>query len=178
MSDFNSPVFGTVNHSYMQEKEQYPAANLEALFDNAWANGVTAIVWNQYTPYFNDGETCVFSPSCEGVYSIQDISESTIERAPAYDIDDENDYDDDGEPTDNGPWLSANEYTYVRKASAKGYDYERVEIEQTKESLSVAAVKKAINSGNYNSVLLKNFGDHAKVVATPNGFYVEYFEHE
>jgi hypothetical protein len=178
MSDFNSPVFGQVNHSYRQNIDQLPAASLEALFDNAWAEGVTAIVWNQYTPYFNDGETCVFGASCEGVYSIQDLSEGVIRNAPAWDIDDEDDEDEDGNPISSGSWLSANEYTYVRVVNDGKTDWERREIEQTRESRAASAVKNAINAGNYNVVLLKNFGDHAKVVATPNGFYVEYFEHE
>ena len=178
MSDFSSPVFGEVNYSFRQNIDQLPAASLEALFDNAWAEGVTAIVWNQYTPYFNDGDTCVFSASCEGAYSIQDLSERDIQNAPAWDIEDEEDEDEDGNIITSVTWLSSDEYTYVRKATAKGYDYERVEIEQTRESRAASAVKNAINAGNYNVVLLKNFGDHAKVVATPNGFYVEYFEHE
>jgi hypothetical protein len=96
---------------------------------------VKAIGWTQYTPYFNDGEPCVFSVNdlyvCDETCNID-----------SYDI-----------YSWNEVWRGGDDkYPLIAE---------------------VAGILQ-----NAEDILLMMFGDHVKVVATPNGIDVEEYDHE
>jgi hypothetical protein len=66
---FGIPVKGE-HPGYYTERRSVPqksAAELKATIDAIFATGIVdAIVWHQYTPYFNDGDPCVFHMSLNG----------------------------------------------------------------------------------------------------------------
>lgn len=109
---------------------------------------VKAVRWRQYTPYFNDGDECIFSvhgPSMR-------LEESTAR---------------DGEEEDG----YLNEYdNYVRKfVDGKfigGPGKERYD-----------AVN-ALVTGIPEDLMKAVFGDHAEITATRDGFEVEEYEHD
>lgn len=60
---FGIPVEGEPDHGYQRKSvEQKPLSELEPLLRAVLEHEeVGAIRWNQYTPYFDDGNPCVFS---------------------------------------------------------------------------------------------------------------------
>lgn len=114
---------------------------------------VTAIVWTQYTPYFNDGDTCEFS-----------VNDATFTNAP----DPENvrwgDYDGDEEVAADGSEIFAWE--------SWGDAPEGLNVEMCK------AFGRMIGSSEMEDVMKAMFGDHVKVVATREGFDVDDYDHD
>ena len=126
--------------------------------------GITAVVWTQYTPYFNDGEACVFS-----------VHEATFTNAP----DPENirwgEYNGDEEDvwaTDNITYVLNSDRTYHKETreaiiAAGGVDAD-----------SCSAFERMLMSSEMEDVFLAMFGDHVKVIATRDGFDVEDYDHD
>lgn len=113
--------------------------------------GVHGARWEQFTPYFADGEPCEFS-----------VNELAVRLSPLDDEEDERGDSEDG-------WIE----TY-------GLDYSRDEFEGfTDERFD--ALKKAVSNWdriNSEEVARRNFGEHAQVTATLEGFSVDYYEHD
>ena len=126
--------------------------------------GVTAIVWTQYTPYFNDGDTCEFR-----------VNDPTFTNAP----DPENIRWEDYEGEEENVWTATN-IGYVLQSDREWYaDTKRLIREQggvDVESCNMMA--RAICSSEMEDVMLAMFGDHSKIVATRDGFEVEEYDHD
>lgn len=126
--------------------------------------GVTAVVWTQYTPYFNDGETCVFR-----------VNDPTFTNAP----DPENcrwgEYDGD----EDGVWATDN-ISYVLTSGREYYAETRDAILASGgvDIDSCEAFHRMINSSEMEDIFLAMFGDHVQVVATREGFEVTDYEHD
>lgn len=115
--------------------------------DEMFAKGATHVKWEQYTPYFNDGDPCNFGLG-EWYVKLPD----TAEDAGA-------DYGDG--------WESS-------------YDlHERFEEDDPRYSiLDGLGYQGGFNVREYYIDLNKVFGDPATVIATPEGFNVEFYDHE
>jgi hypothetical protein len=114
---------------------------------------VTAIVWTQYTPYFNDGDTCTFG-----------VNEASFTNAP----DPENvrwgEYNGDEETAEDGSEIFV-------------YDC----YGQAPEGVDKALCDKfsrLIQSSEMDSVMQAMFDDHVQVIATREGFDVEEYDHD
>mgnify|MGYP003347855693 FL=1 len=125
---------------------------------------VTAIVWTQYTPYFNDGDTCEFS-----------VNEPTFTNAP----DPENvrwgEYDGDAEDVfavENIRWVMENDRDYYKE------DREAIAKAGGVDVASCDAFSLMICSSAMEDVMQAMFGDHVKVIATREGFDVEDYDHD
>lgn len=56
------PVHGDITETSKSEYKQYGVAEFLAAIDTILdVEGVEAVRWDQYTPYFNDGDACEFS---------------------------------------------------------------------------------------------------------------------
>jgi hypothetical protein len=96
--------------------------------------------WVQFTPYFNDGETCYFSADLDTIY----INE---------------DEDDEGEGIYAGSVAS-----YIKS----GKDWDDKPFTPTANDLAAVDVSKFLNQ--FDEDLLEDiFGDHVKVVVHRNG---------
>lgn len=125
---------------------------------------ITAVVWTQYTPYFNDGDTCEFS-----------VNEPTFTNAP----DPENvrwgEYEGDEEGVfalESPRWVLENDRDYYKEtqeavANAGGVDVDSCE-----------AFARMIQSSAMEDVMYAMFDDHVKVVATREGFEVDEYSHD
>ena len=126
--------------------------------------GVSAIVWTQYTPYFNDGDTCEFR-----------VNDPTFTNAP----DPENIVWEEYEGEEENVWTASN-IAYVLNSDQQWYaEAKRLIQEQggvDVESCNMMA--RAICSSEMEDVMLAMFGDHSKVIATRDGFDVEEYEHD
>lgn len=111
--------------------------------------GVHGARWEQFTPYFADGEPCEFS-----------VNEIAVRLTPLDDEEDERGDYEDG-------WIES----YFMEKS----DYAELSDEQFE------ALKKAVSNWdrlNAEEVARRNFGDHAQVTATLEGFSVDFYEHD
>lgn len=153
---FNKPITGEINNFTRGTPEQADPALLVAVIDAVLAfPEVEAIRWDQYTPYFNDGDPCEFS-----IYEV---------RVKLVGID-----DDDG---DYGDGFADYFALTFEKDGKRPYAPEGVEISD-ELGAAIKAVNGAVAGGQHYTVLHKLFGDPAQVTATPEGFHVEDYEHD
>lgn len=113
--------------------------------------------WTQYTPYFNDGDTCYFSANTDYL---------TI----------------NGEHEDDATWSQEKKViswgTYNRDKRIYEGRIEQDNPEYDKElSEAVDKVKKFLNLFD-DKFYQDQFGDHTMVTVTPNGIDTEDYEHD
>lgn len=159
------PVKGDISEAV--EEYEIPQRSEEeffALLQELFAAGVKGVAWTQYTPAFNDGDPCVFTIGFDSGYLLTDedvqmyrdgemdpcegASAYTIERDPAY-----------GKDSPLYAAMKRFEGTYVSTYRQPGPD-----------------VVWGINSNCFDRILKKHFGNGSKVLATPEGFEVDYYE--
>ena len=146
---FGKPVTGEIHrYSEAAPQQEDPAILLDALNNVLEHPLAESVKWNQYTPYFNDGDACEFSIYSAAV-KVKDV--------------------DEGGDWDNGffgPW-------------ELGY-YDATKNIEGRESLQEALreFESRLSSGAHYVILNEKFGDPAEVTATPDGFSVEYYEHD
>jgi hypothetical protein len=146
-----------------QEKAQSLFKNItKEFFDKN--PGITAFVWTQYTPYFNDGDTCEFS-----------VNEVAFTNAP----DPENIRWEEYEGDEEGVWITSN----IKYALESDHQYykETADLIRSKGGVDLAScemMSNAISSHEMEDVMLAMFGDHSKVIATRDGFDVEEYDHD
>lgn len=185
------PIQGDI--SYYTEPDAAPQlgedefiARIKAVLDTG---EIAAIGWAQYTPYFNDGDPCIFhigevyvfpkaerDPEVPRVvcgecgHQTDDIDYSEVEEGFAYH---DETYDGVGALTTVG-WRQEDD-PRVSKATN---DAVRVLLGNYSWRNTDAEARPGLQSGSFNQVCLKHFGDPALVVATSEGFTVEHYSHD
>jgi hypothetical protein len=142
--------------------DQRPITDLFEQFQKAFASGVKAITWTQYTPYFNDGETCEFSVGDYHVTTNDRVASSWLNEEFPDAEDYEDDYRDEGFWGYNKPWVGY-----------KGTEYphpDGITVEQWPNL--------DISDASYEHTMLETFGDHTQVVVTPSRVVLFSYEHE
>lgn len=129
---------------------------------------VESVIWDQYTPYFNDGDTCTFS-----VYDFWLKFKKTPAQLKA---EAEKCFADD-------PSTSLKEWEeYLASEEAAEEDWYDKEYGGSKSSKEEKAAIKAINKIYRDivdeDVFLDMFGDHVSVTATSAGFKVKECQHD
>jgi hypothetical protein len=136
--------------------------------------------WQQYTPYFNDGEPCVFSKGELFIYSPEEVEDPNIETSywetegifgshvnERYHYKDlKGDYTFQWQP-----------YRYKGEPER----YEKFENPDWDPNLDLSAAKNAVTDlCNLidKDTALSLFGDHITVIVTPEGVETEECEHE
>lgn len=125
---------------------------------------IKAVVWTQYTPYFNDGDTCEFS-----------VNSPTFTNAP----DPENvrwgEYDGDEEDV-----FAVENMAYAMKSDSPYYkeDQEAIRKAGGVDVDSCEAFERMICSSSMEDVMLAMFGNHVQVIATREGFEVNDYDHD
>lgn len=141
---------------------------MQAVLDD---DGIAAFGWHQYTPYFNDGDPCVFS--AHGVWAVrpedlggEDLDEIDGDR---FDID----YGGHLGSYEGGEWVKdPDNLPFNKRVNARyvGPDQARYD--------RCAALSSAIDSGAFDDVLLEAFGDHAEITVKRDGITVEFYSHD
>lgn len=141
------PIDGEITRS-THRRNQRPIEEFEptvrALLED---DQVVEFGWRQYTPYFNDGDECIFSGY--GLWV-----RLTADAESPKDDEDEDDYE--------------NLELWGRDALRRG----------TVLGDKAWALESAINGGEFDSVLLELFGDHAEVKVRKDGISVNYYSHD
>jgi hypothetical protein len=194
MSSFtieDRPIEGDItkrNRNVVEQKT--PAEFLAALDVVLDLPGVEAVRWQQYTPYFNDGEPCEFNVYDFLVRIVGDADDSGDYedgfRSSLYDYGKHTTYAD--RPRDNTynyRWGTP-EYEKARAAERAWSDKYFAADNRIFLDIpggSAYAIEEALGNLNrqssaFEAVLESSFGDHAEVTATKAGFNVEYYEHD
>jgi len=147
------PVRGEITEGSGPRADQWPDEKfveyLDAVLD---IPGVEGVRWRQYTPYFNDGEPCIFGLHGIGVKVTGGEGDS-------------GDYDDG----------------YVDEWSMKDYsggygDKATIKPLYAQVFEPLRALEEAFP--HFEDFLERSFGDHAIVTATKEGFDVEFYDHD
>lgn len=124
---------------------------------------VKAVTWTQYTPFFNDGDECVFS-----------VGDPSFTNAEGDDVENVTygEYDGDNEDVwvyDAGSLESESEYfqTFKNEAISRGVNIK-----------ACVSLCNAITSSEMKDVMQAMFGDHVRVIATKDGFFCDEFDHD
>ena len=119
-----------------------------------------AIVWTQYTPYFNDGDECVFRVGEVGFTNAIEEEDLNNIGWGEYEGDNEN-------------IVCFTSYFNIKYANKKEKEYlNLIDVEACKQLGSF------MTSSEMEDVMLATFGNHVRVVATREGFSVEEYQHD
>lgn len=139
---------------------------LKETFKEFWKlnPGIKVVRWTQYTPYFNDGDACVFG--------VNDVYFSNAEGDDMDDLSYYGEYEGENEDIFSGSsyeFVSERDYykEIQAKAAAGGVDTQ-----------SIQELSNLIGSDEMEDILLMMFDDHVVVTATRNGFDVEEYNHD
>jgi hypothetical protein len=147
-----------------QRPVQRPLSDLEPLLRAILADdGIVSFGWTQYTPYFADGERCVFG--------VNEPWFRTTADAPPEDVGDESEADT--HRLSYHPTLAAERYD---RASGSFVSVER-DAETVRRWSRCQALAEALATGGFDDVLLDAFGDHAHVRISRSGIVVDEYEH-
>jgi len=155
--------------------EQGDSAEFLSAIDKLLAvDGILEVRWSQYTPYFNDGDACIFS-----------VHEAHVKLAPRFNV------EEDAGDYENGYIGLYEMFEYIEKAPIRAalsasyeerqrfYDDSNKRFELNGQSTAeIYAALQALNFDRFETVAKLNFGDHAEVTATTEGFTVESYEHD
>lgn len=118
---------------------------------------VTAFGWRQYTPYFNDGDTCEFSSEASDGYGwVTNAPDPENVRWGEY----------QGEDDEEAIWIDDNNY---------GSHNDHLIPKSVQDS--VGALRYALSRISYD-VYLGMFGDHVQIIATRDGFDTLEYDHD
>lgn len=139
--------------------EEFEAA-LRALFDHEI---IEAVRWVQYTPYFNDGEPCIFNVQ---------------EYGGGIKFTDTDDYVSTEDGQDE--WLA---HVGGEKFNYNGPGYPAVQYVTIEGAHPVAgeaakAFYKTLLSGRHDHLLQDVFGDHAEITATREKIVIGEYQHD
>ena len=129
---------------------------------------INLITWTQYTPYFNDGDTCEFS-----------VHEPYFSNATGDDLDEISSYGEyDG---DNDTIWSESNFKYALNNRDREY-YQKAANAVDLGGINVESCEffsKMIQNSEFEDVMKDMFGDHVSVQVTrENGIQTEYYEHD
>lgn len=127
--------------------------------------GVKAVIWTQYTPYFNDGEECVFS-----------VNDPTFTNATGDDVHEVNygEYEGDNE----GVWAAE---LYLLTGNTEWARNIQASVEKAGGGVDTKACRQLaemIQSSTMEDLMKTMFGNHVKVIATEEGFSVDDYDHD
>lgn len=142
---------------------------IQALLDD---DGIACFGWRQYTPYWNDGDPCVFS-AC-GTWAARPEDAAKADEDGYFD---KSSLDVDfGSPLgsyEGGKWVPDPEGSGRNVRVGARY----VGPDQARYDRCVK-LSAAIDSGAFDDVLLEAFGDHAEITVKRSGITVESYDHD
>jgi hypothetical protein len=118
---------------------------------------VNSFGWHQFTPYFNDGDTCTFSVNTDYIY----INGESV---------DESDWINETKITNYGTW-NREKRQYEGRTEVPNFNYD-------KELVAACDEIREFLSNFDNDFFMSQFGDHAEITITAEGVSVDEYEHE
>lgn len=136
--------------------------------------------WRQYTPYFNDGDPCVFGAWGFWVRTVKDVPAEKEAAVEGLEYAYEEEEDDEGG------------YRYELGYSHPTFATEWKDVEGSRQRVLVGdwseewratydrckALEAAVEGGAFDNVLLDAFGDHAEIRVTKTEIKVDEYSHD
>lgn len=122
-----------------------------------WAKnpGVKALVWTQYTPFFQDGDECVFR--------VNDVYFTNAEGDDLFEY---------SHSISWGEYNGENEDVWIDYGGSYMGTHDGVDKE------SCVEISHMIGCGDMEPIMRAMFGDHVIVIATKDGFDVDEYDHD
>jgi hypothetical protein len=176
---FGVPIEGDPQYSSEQRIAQRPAQELwEALQPVIQHPKFQGLRWEQYTPFFADGDPCVFGirGGARAVLAGMDEEDDGGDYGDAFvTLPHTYDYGDENVNQLFGLW---NRGQYNRETRTYGEGSWKQEPEDHEFIHQLSKVCEMINSGAFNDALLKAFGDHATVTVRRDKIEIDSYEHD
>lgn len=187
---FGMPVSGDAGEP-TDPVQQRPLSDLEPVFRALIEDpNVHSFGWTQYTPYFNDGDTCEFSVNEPWLRTVDDVAaEADAEEGQDdYDFEIGDTHPTLGNKVDVRFELSAEELAEAKaRYRAKGWhesyvrthEYRCVDREaKYPETLERAKKLSDIQAYELECAMRQAFGDHARVTVTKDGITIDEHSHD
>jgi hypothetical protein len=152
---FSERAQGQLKEAFKQVFDKYPE--------------ITAFIWVQYTPYFNDGDTCEFS-----------VNEITWTNLPKEELENIRwgEYEGELEVYSGCSWRSG-EDSDAQYFAIEGNCSGPAPIALRDRGIGdIVELLSALNSDALEDVMQETFGDHVRVVATRGGFEIDDYDHD
>ncbi|UDL15847.1 hypothetical protein QEH42_gp056 [Microbacterium phage Pumpernickel] len=164
-------ITGTPQIETPKRSDQLGVAEFLVEIDTLLAiEGVMAVRWTQFTPYFNDGDECVFGAGEPEVLLGGKFGASAVWRGQ-YSL-----YTRDPEAGPAPDWRGLDGYRVYRDWDEMSRLY-AINGQPTRE-VEEALKNFSARMTSFYDVLYKNFGDHATVTASTDGFEIEFYDHD
>lgn len=144
-----------------------------------------SIEWTQYTPYFNDGDSCVFSVNDQYFVFNKHYAESKVATMADLVEDDNDDYESDDPFDAENKFTSSNFNQYGLETMEKYYPKKFEFFQNLKlNKKQIKLIEEISDTCNSLEDLFEiAFGDHVRVIATKNkngkiDFTVEEYNHD
>lgn len=187
------PIHGDINPGDKRARQR-PLEELEpfirAVLDDPY---IHSFGWEQGTPYFNDGDPCVFSVGDLWFRTVDDLEQWRVGE-PRVDEDgdevEEDEYDVESnfrvtsgsleikDWGDGHPSLGKREYDWVGDYPDRVKVYGPYEGEHEASYTACLALSDAIDSEEFDDVLLVAFGDNTRIVVKATGITVDEYSHD
>jgi hypothetical protein len=183
------PVTGDIQHAdrrVPQRPLEDLAPLMQAILDDST---VASFGWTQFTPYFNDGDPCIFHVS--GGLTIRlaenapqhDCAKCGDRLSPAYEecrgcFADNPFYDEDYDDDDGVEYNLALGRRYATWEASEEHPAGSYDGPDEARYDRCLALEQAIDSGAFNDVLLEHFGDHCSVMVSRDGVRVSEYSHD
>lgn len=173
-------LFEEIAEKQLQLQEQIKAQGQDALkeyYQKFFEDNPTieAVRWAQYTPYFNDGDPCVFS------LTEPEIRFNDGSTKDGYDDEEEDDYGDRYSYGDSKYWFDSYSLWDNPNPLPEGWDKmswkEKMDLRIYRPEHDT--LKKLNRDMDANEKVFEMiFGDHVQVTATREGFQVDEYYHD
>jgi hypothetical protein len=171
------PIEGSITGIGERRVRQLPIEELRPMLQAVLHDpDIHSFGWRQYTPYFNDGEPCVFSVDNVWYLTVGDAEDEADHKQWAesyYTWEQEHGYAGSrgfAEVIVENVYSDEDRRWVRRERPNPRYDQARFE--------RCEALSQALYSDKFDLALLSAFGDHAIVTINKNKITVEYYEHE
>lgn len=162
---FDKPIHGDISHYSEGQKTQHdPQEFIDALDALVNLPGVESVRWEQYTPYFNDGDACVFNTH-EFVVKLDNFDDV------------EGDY---GEGYLAAYELRSYKEGYDWRSGDEGLEYKYGTGDEAVDTTEIYQALQHVGEivDHHYSILSDKFGDPAQVTYDGESFNVEYYDHD
>lgn len=160
-----------------------PISELKPYLDAVWEKGVKAITWQQYTPYFMDGDVCEFSVHEVSVTSNPEVAENWVN----FNFHEEYEVDVTKEAYERNAGERWTDYRkseedggkvrYYRELQEGLYDFVNYSHDHP-DTPNVKDLDIPLQSVEFEDALRSKFGDHTQVVITPTRVLQEEYSHD
>lgn len=165
---FGIPIEGEVFFA-RPRVDQRPFKELKPYFDKLWEQGVKAVTWHQYTPHYNDGETCEFTVYTPTFTKNPEVAKAWLQE----------DYDEWVEvPVENAE--DGGKLFDRKRLETNQYAYELSRSEQFPhpDGIKKGEIYLPIESAEFEYAMLDKFGDHTEIIVTPNRVKQWEYDHD